>query len=142
MTAVCVRKAEPSDFSRLVDILSQNEMFNFPEVDGPEAMLRVCKNMGNYFLVAESKGVVVGMIRGCYDGSRALIHQMVVDKNYQRQGIGTELLSELSSFFKSAGAVSVAVTVTENSKSYYKKMGFHEVPVKLMIQQNIDSLLH
>ncbi len=69
-----IRESDPRDFDRLEELLLQNDMLDYPEVDGKEAMARVHKIMGRYFLVGEMDNYVVSMIRCCYDGSRAIIN--------------------------------------------------------------------
>ena len=142
-----IREASPNDFIRLEDILIQNNMLTCPEIDGKEAMSRISERMGRYFLVAEIDHKIVGMIRGCYDGSRALIHQMVVDKDYQRQGIGRKMIEEIALRFKSDGAPSISVTATEGSKEYYKKLrfkdkvGLNNSDITLMVCFDINQIL-
>ena len=132
-----IREAKSFDFERLEEILVQNNMLDFPEVDGKEAMSRVCSLMGKYFLVAESENYVVGMIRGCYDGSRALIHQMVVDEEYQCKGIGKQMIGEIGLRFKEDGAKSVAVTSGSGAVGYYGGLGFEDVGVRLMVRGDV-----
>ena len=62
-------------------------------------MYRIHEIAGRYFFIAEVEGIIVGMIRGCYDGSRVLIHQMAVDKNYQRNGIGKRIIQIISVYY-------------------------------------------
>jgi len=131
---VRIREARFFDFDRLEEILIQNNMLGSPEIDGKEAMGRVCDRMGKYFVVAESDGLVVGMIRGCYDGSRALIHQMVVDEEYRCEGIGKEMVKEIVLRFKEDGVKSVAVTAGSGAVEYYRKLGFEDVGVSLMVR--------
>ncbi|MBI4096027.1 MAG: GNAT family N-acetyltransferase [DPANN group archaeon] len=136
-----IREAKPMDFDRLEEILAQNNMLTSPEIDGKEAMREIHKQMEKYFLVAEIDSRVVGIIRGCYDGSRALIHQMAVDKNYQKQGIGKQMISEIALRFKSDGAKSISITATEKSKKYYEKLGFYDLPITLMVCFDIEEAI-
>jgi hypothetical protein len=46
-----IREALPADFRRLTEILKQNNMLDFPEIDGLEAMFKIRKLMGKYFLM-------------------------------------------------------------------------------------------
>jgi ribosomal protein S18 acetylase RimI-like enzyme len=139
--AVKIRKVNPEDFNRLEEILLENNMLAAQEIDGKEAMGEIYKRMGEYFLVAEIDESVVGMIRGCYDGSRALIHQMAVDKKYQRKGIGKQMVYGLASKFEVDGAKSISVTSTENSKEYYRGLSFSDLPITLMICFDIRHVL-
>lgn len=136
-----VRKAKPKDFERLEGILSQNNMLTCPEIDGRTAMREVRRRVGRYFLIAEVDREVVGLIRGCYNGSRALIHQMAVDKKYQRQGVGKMLMHELAIRFRIDGAPTVSVTSGESSKNYYRGLSFSYLPITLMVASDINEVI-
>jgi len=137
-----IREAKPEDFERLEQILYENNMLDNPDIDGKIAMQRVYERMGKYFLVAENEEGVVGVLRGVYDGSRAMIHQIAVDRKYQRRGIGKKLINEVSRRFKEDGAKTVSLTSTQGSMNYYRNLGFFEVPIKLMIHHDTKSLIH
>ncbi len=135
-----IRGAEPVDFERLEELLLQNNMFDSPEVDGKEAMYRIREIMGKYFLVGEIDDKVVSMIRSCYDGSRAIINQLVVDKEYQRQGIGKKMIHALALRLKEGGAPSIAVT-TEIGMEYYDQLGFSDFVAAFRICFDINKVL-
>ena len=103
-----------------------NNQYGFPEVDGPEAMRRVQACSAAIFLVYEKQGKVVGVVRGNYDGSRAIIHELSVHHNYQRQGLGTALVREIVKRFQDRGAPTVSATVIEESLGFWKKTGFRK----------------
>lgn len=138
---VKIREAVFEDFVRLEEILLQNDMLTSPEIDGKEAMQRISERMGRYFLVAEVDDYAIGMIRGCYDGSRAIIHQMVVDKKYHKRSVGKRMLYELASRFKDDGAPSISVTATKKSRKYYKSLSFSDLPITLMVSFNINKVI-
>lgn len=92
----------------------------------------------------EKKGEkVVGFIRGSYDGNRALIQQLSVHPEFQGQGIGTRLTKVFSYSLLSFGLRSVGVISADseelNSVDFYKKLGFVEVPTKLLVHPNIQN---
>ena len=116
---VKIREAVFEDFGRLEEILLQNDMLTSPEVEG----------------------YAVGMIRGCYDGSRAIIHQMAVDKTYQKRDVGKRMLYELASRFKGDGAPSISVTATKKSRKYYKNLSFSDLPITLMVSFDINKVI-
>ncbi|MCW4040019.1 MAG: GNAT family N-acetyltransferase [Candidatus Bathyarchaeota archaeon] len=76
------------------------------------------------FLVFECDGEVVGLVRGTYDGSRAMIHLLSVHPAYQRQGIGSKLVQAISQRFHERGAPTVSATVTERSLPFWESVGF------------------
>jgi ribosomal protein S18 acetylase RimI-like enzyme len=71
--------------------------------DGPEAMRRV-KACDAVFLVCEMDGRLVAVVRGDYDGSRPVIHQLSVHPEYQTRGIGTALVEEIVKRFQRMAA--------------------------------------
>ncbi len=134
-----IRDFVPEDCDRLVEILKANQQYGHPEVDGPEAMLKVHQCPSAEFLVAEENGQPVGFIRGVYDGSRAIIHIASVHPDYQRRGIGTALVREIARRFKERGARSLAVTVP-GELGFWKKMGFRQT-TRIMFAYPIDNVL-
>ena len=134
-----IRDFQPSDSDAIVEILKANQQYD-PINEGPEAMLRVNACKAAQFLVAEKDGRVVGMIRGVYDGSRALIHIASVHPKYQRQGIGTSLVKEITRHFKGLGAADVAVTVPGDYLEFWKQLTFR-MTTRIMVARPIDNVL-
>jgi N-acetylglutamate synthase-like GNAT family acetyltransferase len=136
-----IREAEPLDFEKLENILIQNNMLHTSEIDGKESMYRIKERMGRYFLIAEMENSIVGLVRGVYDGSRALVHQIAIDIKYQKQGIGTILMSEIALRFKEDGASTIAVTSTKDAESFYKKLKFFDVQINCMVAFDINKCI-
>ena len=137
---VKIRDFEPSDVDALVAILKANQQYGHPEMDGPEAMRRVSECQAAEFLVAECDGRVAGMIRGTFDGSRAVIYLASVDRARHRQGIGRALVTEIAHRFQERGAKSIAVIVPGEIE-FWKKMGFRET-TRVMHAYPLDQLLN
>ena len=119
-----IRDFEPGDADSIVEILKLNNQYGFPAVDGPEAMKRVKACPAAIFLVCEINGKVVGTIRGNYDGSRAIIHELPVHPACQKPGIGTALVKQIVREFEEKGAPTVSATVIEESLGFWQKMRF------------------
>jgi len=134
-----IRDFVPSDSQKIVEILKENQQYGHPELDGPDAMLRVRKCSAAEFLVAEEDLQVVGFIRGVYDGSRALIHIASVQPEYQRRGIGKALVLEISRRFKAQGASSLMVTVP-GEMDFWRKVNFR-LTTRIMTAYPIESLI-
>ena len=132
-----IRRFEPKDIDYLVEILKINKQYSYPNVDGPEAMLRVAACDAAVFLVSADGSRTIGCIRAVYDGARAMIHLLSVHPEYQHQGIGTKLVKSAIKTIKARGAPTVSVTVTEASKGYWDKLGFEQVPAFLMLKTKI-----
>lgn len=134
-----IRDFRAEDVGVLVDILKANQQYSHPESDGPAAMLRVQACQAAEFLVAEKEGQVVGMIRGTYDGSRAVIYLASVHPDHQRGGIGRELVRTVARRFKERGAESIAVIVPGDA-GFWKKMNFRQT-TRVMQAYPIDLVI-
>jgi ribosomal protein S18 acetylase RimI-like enzyme len=129
-----LRAFREDDIPWLVEILRSNNMYDYPEVEGPEAMKRVASCESAVMVIAEFHGLPRGFIKAVYDGSRALIHLLAVHPEYQRLGIGTRLVRSASEECERRGAPSLSVTVTSRSELFWKKQGFEMLPVFLMLR--------
>ena len=134
-----IRDFQPQDVDALVNILKANQQYGHPEIDGPEAMLRVHDCTAAEFLVAEEGDVAVGMVRGAYDGSRAVIYLASVHPDHQRRGIGRALVLEIADRFKERGARSISVIVPGDA-AFWRKMRFRQT-TRVMQAFPIDRVL-
>jgi len=127
-----IRNFRLSDIDDMVAILKLNNQYAYPSIDGPEAMKRVAACESSVFLVSETDGKVVGLVRGVYDGSRALIHLLSVHPDYQGHGIGTALVREIVKKFNDKGAPTVSATATEESVGFWGSVGFRRTKAFLV----------
>ncbi|MFX1236286.1 MAG: GNAT family N-acetyltransferase [Promethearchaeota archaeon] len=134
MKSNIIRKFKKEDIDELVSILKMNEQYDYPEIEGPEAMLRVAMCDAALFLVAENEEKAVGFIKAIYDGSRAFIHILSVHPAFQKSGIGMALVESAIKEFKKRGAPSISVTVSESSMGFWEKISFEKLPISLMLR--------
>lgn len=127
-----IRDFEVSDIDEIVEILKLNKQYGHPDVDGPEAMKRVKACEAAVFLVSEVNGKVVGLVRGVYDGSRAIVHLLSVHPIYQGQGFGMALVRKIVERFGEKGAPTVSATVTDESLGFWQKAGFRKTKAFLV----------
>lgn len=57
----------------------------------------------------------------------AQIRYMAVDDNFKRQGIGSEIVTELERYALSKRAVTITLNARENAISFYLSLGYSEV---------------
>ncbi len=93
-------------------------------MDGLYAMNRVRKCRCAVFLVCETEGKIVGLIRGNCDGSRAMSHQLSVHPNCQRRGIRRRLAEEILLRFKEMGVLQPPRRSLKRVWVFGKKAGF------------------
>jgi ribosomal protein S18 acetylase RimI-like enzyme len=134
-----IRDFQPDDAEALVGILKANQQYGHPEIDGPDAMLQVHACQAAEFLIAVEEDRVVGMIRGTFDGSRAVIYLASVHPDQQRRGIGRALVHEIARRFKERGAGSLSVIVPGDA-GFWKKMSFRQT-TRVMQAFPIDQVL-
>jgi ribosomal protein S18 acetylase RimI-like enzyme len=133
-----IRNFEPSDSDHIVEILKANQQYGHPEMDGLEAMLRVAECKAAEFLVAEEEGQVVGMIRGVFDGSRAIIYIASVHPSQQRRGVGRALVRAIALRFKERGAQNISVVIP-GEVGFWSKLHFRQT-TRIMTAYPIDSV--
>lgn len=133
-----IRDFEVKDADRIVEILKANQQYGHPEMDGPEAMKRVAECQAAEFLVAEEDGQVVGMIRGVFDGSRAIIYIASVHPDYQRRGIGRALVRAIAERFKARGAQNLSVVIP-GDVGFWAKLRFRQT-TRIMTAYPIDAV--
>jgi ribosomal protein S18 acetylase RimI-like enzyme len=78
-------------------------------------------------LVAEEDEKVIGVIMGSIDGNRAYFYRLSVLPEFQRRGIGHQLVSELENRFRAKGVTEVVIMVNQNSRqalSFYRSLGY------------------
>ncbi|MDP7078769.1 MAG: GNAT family N-acetyltransferase [Candidatus Undinarchaeales archaeon] len=130
-----VRPFREEDIPALIEMLTLNGQYDYPEIEGPEAMRRVAACDAAVFLVAEVEGRSVGLVRAVYDGSRALVHLLSVHPDQQGRGVGTTLLQACVDELVRRGAPTVSVTVSEASAAFWEKVGFARLPVFVMLKE-------
>ncbi len=79
------------------------------------------------FLVYEVDGKIAGTVIGGWDGWRAWIYRIAVAPEYQRKGIGSKLISEITKRLAAKGGKrfrALIVSHNDPSKSMFQKTGF------------------
>lgn len=135
-----IRRFKLSDTEQVIEILKLNRQY-VPQVEGPENMKRVSRCKAAVYLVATKHGKVVGVVRGVYDGSRALIHQLSVHPHHQKQGVGTALTHAIATQFKTMGAPTLSVTANTQNQPFFQRLGFTQLPqITFMLANDIDQV--
>jgi len=143
-----IRAARKADAPRMVEIMELNHHYYTPEVDGVEAIARQLKMPHNVILVAQQGSLVIGFVLGTWDGARAFLFKMSVHPDFQRRGIGTMLVRAAAKKFRNLGAVTIGLSAADgtggdqnNAVQFWEKLGFEQIPARLMIHFEIEKLL-
>lgn len=87
---------------------------------------KVKNNLNDWlFLMAKEKDNVSGVVLGTpIEGGVGTIIWVLVDKNIQKKGVGTDLFQEACKIYKSKGAHKLKLTVPDElTVDFYKKQG-------------------
>lgn len=77
----------------------------------------------NLWVTARDEGKLIGFMRGISDFSyRTFIADLAVNQEYQRKGIGKEMLFKTREMAPTARLILFAA---ENAEGFYQKLGFH-----------------
>ncbi|MFH0726998.1 MAG: GNAT family N-acetyltransferase [Pseudomonadota bacterium] len=99
-----------------------------PGPDAVDEALRLVDG-SHCFLVAESKGEIVGMGRAISDRvSDAYIQDVAVGSDHKHQGIGSELVARIIKRLQEDGIGWIGLIAERNSYAFYREIGFSEMP--------------
>ena len=93
------------------------------------------------FLLAEEGGAPSGTAMGSYDGHRAYIDRLAVDRSRRRRGVGRALVHELERRFSDLGARRVRVLVLAHDAgalAFWAAMGYPGVPAVRYCAKTLD----
>ena len=80
-------------------------------------------------------GFIWGYPRNFFDEKRIFINCLVVNKEYEKQGIGKKLINRLEDFAKENKYDSIDLTVApfnENAVGFYNHMGFESERIQMV----------
>ena len=93
------------------------------------------------FLVARQDGRIVGCAIGDRNGGQARVINICVDPDYQRRGIGAQLLRALDAVVPMGDIVLMVEAENETAKALYRREGYKEVGVsKIYYGRGLDGI--
>lgn len=89
-------------------------------------------NNSLYTIIAIDNSQTVGMGRLIGDGMYVMIVDIVVEPNYQKQGIGSKIVGMILDFVSKktpiGGRSSIQLIAEKGKESFYEKIGFKKIP--------------
>ena len=139
-----IRSAGAADLRIVSDLLARCWHATYDELYGeavvasmtaewhsPAALAANMARPSGEFLVADDGRRIAGMAfaaAGKPDGSSVFLHQLYVDPDDQRLGIGTDLYSEIENSFFEASRIRLEVeTANIGAVAFWRKLGFTQV---------------
>ena len=99
-----------------------------PDAEAPAELLQIISG-SHCFLVAESKGEIVGMGRAISDGvSDGYIQDVAVRPEVEGRGIGSQIVTRIAKRLKTDGLTWVGLIAERNSHTFYRRIGFSPLP--------------
>lgn len=138
-----IRKAKKQDSNQIIQINIDSWKETYKNIfdekllnnldNKKEESIEKCKNKINEYIVYEINNKVVGFLKygknkKNYSDEYAEIYALYVDKNYQKQGIGTKLINySLKLLKKDYKYILVSTLIKNKANEFYKKQGFKQI---------------
>jgi ribosomal protein S18 acetylase RimI-like enzyme len=123
-----IRDFDMSDYPAVKDIW--DKVFTLRPTDDESHIKLKLERDPDLFLVAEEDGKVVGVVFASYDGRQAIIHRLAVYPEYQKRGIGSELMTRLMARLEHMGEIRIMVHASEEYViGFFKRFGLGESDV-------------
>ena len=110
------------------EAVSVKELADLRESVGWNRMENEYKNpllTSYYHIAVYEKEVLIGYIDCVSNGvTDAYIQDLMVHPDYQRRGVGTELMTIMINYLKQKHIYMISVVFEENLKPFYEKFGF------------------
>lgn len=123
---VTVRPFTPADEAAIIALWRACGLVK-PQNDPKKDIARKLRVNPEWFLVADTGGLVVGAIMAGYEGHRGWINYLAVDPIRRRDGIGRLLMAEAERVLRAAGCPKINLQVRPENKgviAFYETIGF------------------
>lgn len=117
-----LRSIVPEDYQKLIDFWREN--YFVKGIDSYDRFKLFLKKNPELSVLMETDDQIIGTALGSFDGRRGYIQKLVVKKDFQRKGIGKQLVKEVMKRLKSLGVVYVPINCEVENESFYEKCGF------------------
>lgn len=118
----------PEDYSHVVNIWERIEKgVRIGMSDTPKEIEKKLLRDPDLFLVAESKGTLIGTVIGGFDGRRGYIYHLAISSEFRGKGIGSRLVSEVEMRLRAKGCIRCHLLVNNNNdeaRSFYDSKGW------------------
>lgn len=131
---ILIRQFKPEEYDKVISLWNSANLPVRPKGrDKRENINKQISNGTSIILVAELNKKMVGAVLGTHDGRKGWINRLVVDTEFRRKNIATELVSEVEKWFKESG-IEVFSCVIEGANTVsvqlFNKLGYSEWDVR------------
>ena len=118
-------KEERLNSSEYIDFLKRTDLGSqYPKERFYERIEKLVKNVSISLVARNEKGLIVGVLFGLTDFCYWLyITDLGVDRNYERQGIGSKLMKKAHEIAGGEKDIAVYLIANDNAIPFYEKLG-------------------
>ena len=133
MSDITIRKLQKDDLENgfLITLDSLRQASNIDKKTAEKIFDKINSNPDHIIAVAVIEGKIVGSTtllietKFIHNGGRVgHIEDVVVDKEYQRKGIGEKIITYLLRYAKDQGCYKTILDCVDDVKPFYEKLGF------------------
>ena len=126
--AVSYSKAKNLDPAEFMDILKRSGLDARRPVDNPDQIAAMAGNAGLTICARDETGLLVGLARSVTDFAYCCyVSDLAVDRAFQRQGIGKELLARTHAAAGGTEKVTMLLLSAPEGLEYYPKVGMKKL---------------
>ena len=124
MESIIIKEERLSN-SEYIDFLKRTDLGSqYPKERFYERIEKLVKNVSISLVARNENGLVVGVLFGLTDFCYWLyITDLGVDRNYERQGIGSKLIKKAHEIAGGEKDIAVYLIANENAIPFYEKLG-------------------
>lgn len=117
-------KISYADYTRLRESVSWNNFF--------KEQTQKCLKNTLYSIEAVDNNTIIGMGRLIGDGMYYMMADIIVEPDYQGQGIGSNIVNKLAEYVHretpAGGRSSIQLVAEKGKEGFYEKLGFKLIP--------------
>ncbi len=125
---ITIRPMNIDDYEEVIILWKESGLKIETEgADSFNSIKKSLKFMPQLHILAEDKGLIVGVILGSYDYRKGYLHRLAIKKEYRRQGIAKKLMNYAEAELIKLGVSRIDGLIFKDnsiSKKMLKKMGY------------------
>lgn len=121
-----IRPYEPSDGSAVIELWRKCKLTR-PQNDPKKDIARKMKVKPELFLVGVEGDKVIATVMGGYEGHRGWVNYLGVDPDYQKMGLGRQMMETIEKKLLALGCPKLNLQVmVDNAKAvqFYERIGY------------------
>ncbi len=132
MMPVTIREfSYPGDYPEVIRLWKEaGDGVRVGPSDSPAELEKKLRRDPDLFLVAQSGDELVGSVIGGFDGRRGHVYHLAVATGFRRQGIGSQLMTELEERLRAKGCLRCYLLVrpgNSGAQRHYEQLGWSEL---------------